>query len=88
VTTRGELLEHLSTLARAGHVAPCLTWPEAGWTSDDPAMQRLAASLCGPCAALTACGEYGTANPLEYGVYGARTDSERHRTTNQKETTK
>ena len=76
--TRAELLAHLDTLATASHVAPCLTWRDAGWTSDDPDEQRLAAHLCGRCPALAPCLEYGDANPCQFGVYGGQIDSQRH----------
>lgn len=74
---RAVLLAHLAVLADRGHVAPCLTWPLAGWTADDPGEQALAAALCGPCAALTPCRTYGQAHPDEHGTYGALTDLER-----------
>lgn len=80
MNTRAALLAHLDTLAAGGHVAPCLTYPEAGWTSDDHAEQRVAASLCARCPALAPCRAYGLDDPDEYGVYGALTDPARHRT--------
>lgn len=81
MTTRLELLAHLAALADRGHVAPCLIAPNGAWTSDDHGEQRTAAALCGSCPALAPCRQYGTANPLEYGVYGALIDVERHQPT-------
>ncbi len=73
---RADLLAQLVAWAGRGQVAPCATWPDAGWTDDDRA-QEAAAGLCGGCPALTACRAYGAAWPDETGVYGARTDLDR-----------
>jgi hypothetical protein len=77
MTTRAELLAHLAALADDGQAAPCLTHPEAGWTSDDHDQQRTAAALCGPCPALAPCLAYGDAHPKEWGCYGGRPNVER-----------
>ncbi|WP_162177312.1 WhiB family transcriptional regulator [Actinotalea ferrariae] len=79
---RAELVAHLERLGDAGHPAVCHTVPvteRAAWTSDDPAEQRVAADLCRPCPALTACRDYGRAYPKERGVYGAETETDRRR---------
>lgn len=77
---RRVLLDHFDVLTDAGHPPTCWTVPlpeRACWTADDPAEQAVAARLCQSCPALTACREYGTAFPKEYGVYGGRTDTQR-----------
>jgi len=74
---RRALLDLLDRHTIAGRVIPCLTGPLAGWTSDDEAEQALAARLCPACPAVGPCGEYGAAFPLEFGVYSAKTYTER-----------
>ena len=74
---RRVLLEHLAHLADDGRMAPCLRWPDAGWTAEDVEEQQLAASLCHRCPAVEPCRTYGLAFPLEFGVYGAMTDHDR-----------
>jgi len=79
---RAALLDFLEHLADVGHPAPCRSVPvpeRVAWTSDQPAEQRLAATLCQRCPAVTACGEYGRAFPREAGVYGALTESDRRK---------
>ena len=75
--TRRVLLAELDRHVQAGREVLCLTWRDAGWTSDDEAEQALAARLCPACPALGPCGAYGLAWPKEQGVYGARTEHER-----------
>ena len=74
---RRVLLEHLAHLADNGRMAPCLRWPDAGWTSEDVEEQALAARLCLTCPAVEPCRTYGLAYPQEFGVYGAVTEHER-----------
>ena len=74
---RVELLAHLAHLADNGRMAPCLRWPDAGWTSEDVEEQQLAASLCHRCPAVEPCRTYGLEFPHEFGVYGAMTDHDR-----------
>jgi len=76
-TARAELLAHLAHLADNGRMAPCLRWPDAGWTSEDVEEQQLAAALCPACPAVELCRTYGAAFPHEFGVYGGMTDHER-----------
>src|SRR5665647_1601550 len=56
---RRVLLAELDRHVQAGREVPCLTWPLAGWTSDDDAEQALAARLCPACPALGPCDDYG-----------------------------
>ena len=83
---RGELLARLASLADRGHVAPCLTWPDAGWTADDLEEQQLAASLCHRCPAVKPCRAYGLEHLTEYGAYGALTEADRHQPTRRSKT--
>lgn len=68
---------------------PCVTARgrvQTLWTSDDPADQAHAATLCGPCAVLTACQRFGRRWPREEGVYGGQSQAVR-RSKTQKEKT-
>ena len=73
----GRLVQAIASHADRGHTAPCLRWPDAGWTAEDVEEQQLAASLCHRCPAVELCRTYGLAFPHEFGVYGAMTDHER-----------
>lgn len=71
------LLAELDRHVQAGREVPCLTWRDAGWTSEDDAEQALAARLCPACPAVGACRAYGSAWPKEAGVLGAVLEHER-----------
>ena len=87
MTTRAELLDHLDTLAQAGHLAPCVTSPDIDFTSEKPAIQRLAAALCSTCPGVDPCRSYGLSHPREIGVLGGLADNARQtRTTPTTET--
>jgi hypothetical protein len=73
------LSEALGWLERAGYPVPCRVAPSAGmWISNDLVEQVTAALLCGGCPARVQCEAYGLAHRTEFGVYGGRTDPERH----------
>ena len=74
---RRALLAELDRHTQAGRAIPCLTWPLAGWTSEDVEEQALAARLCPGCPAVEPCRTYGLAFPLEFGTYGSMTNHER-----------
>src|SRR5450830_493805 len=74
-----DLSERLAFLQLAGFLVPCRqARSHHPWISDDPAEQVAAALLCRGCAAQSDCDEFGLAHLGEFGVYGGRTDSERH----------
>jgi hypothetical protein len=53
--------------------------PIAGWTSEDPREQAIAATACQACPVLEQCRAYGLNHPKESGVYGGITEHERVR---------
>lgn len=74
-----ELHDRLRFLLMSGFPVPCRqARSHRAWISDDPAEQVAAALLCRGCAAQSDCDAYGLAHLGEFGVYGGRTDSERH----------
>jgi len=85
---RRALLDVLDAHTQAGRAIPCRVWPLAGWTSEDVEEQALAARLCPGCPAVELCRAYGDAFPLEFGVYGGRTDHDRRPRLGRPETTR
>lgn len=55
--------------------------PVGYWTDDDATRQGVAALACRHCPIKAACRQYGETYPQELGVYGARTEGQRHHTT-------
>lgn len=81
-TARARLEFVIEAWEGAGLIVPCrdgdpnqTKW----WTSDDPAEQKYAASMCEVCPALAACQTFAIGFPFEAGVLGAWTEHDRRK---------